>query len=324
MITILFSPQSKMVKSALSSLLKKLSIERNAFNEVHLDMGTETLISLESECSYLPFGEERKIVVAENFHYLSSEEKRKKYLKGDDASPLLNYFKHPDEDIELYLLVYSSNLDEKCDFYRALKEGNAVFKKVSEFTDQEWDGYMLRYFEKRGVHITHEARSELLRRIKGDYSSFLNEAAKLILYSDGNTLQKEDIELMVTSPLEDSSFALTEALFSGKIGESIQIYRDLRFQGNETIVLIHALATQMREQSLVNHIYQKGMSIDDCASILKVSYWRAKRLMNRAENLNEDRFGKEIVRLYECEKSIMTGLRDADSAFETFLLGFAC
>ncbi len=322
MITVLFSPQSQMIKSHLSVLLKKSSFVREGLNECRLDMGKETLLTLAEECSYLPLGVEKKVVIAENFHYLSSDEKQKKLLKGDDKKPLFDVLEELSDDIDLYILVYCNKLDQKCDFYKVLKESGALFQQVSEFNDAQWNTYMERYFKNRGVAIDFEARKELLRRIHGDYATFISEANKLIVYAGDKTLHKEDIEKMTPEPLEDSSFALANALFSNNFAEALKVYRDLRFQGNEPIVLIHSLSTQMRDQSLVNHLFHEGKDEMDCSNILKMNVWRAKRLLQRSSELDEQEFGKQFHNLYECEKNIMTGKMDADEAFEKFIIGF--
>ena len=216
-----------MVRSALNADLKKKGFERDPLSERWLDMAKETLLTLADECSFLPLGCDKKIVVAENFRFLSSGKAAKDLLKGDDDGPFLEFLRHPDPAIEVYLLTYSSELDEKGEFFRALIEGGGRHVRVKEFDAASWGDYMDRYFRKRGGSIAPDARDELLRRINGDFAAFQNEAAKLLAHSDGRETTVDDVRELTPEPLESSTLAIKDALFENRTGDALHIFRDL-------------------------------------------------------------------------------------------------
>ena len=311
-----------MVRSALNADLKKKGFERDPLSERWLDMAKETLLTLADECSFLPLGCDKKLVVAENFRFLSSGKAAKDLLKGDDDGPFLEFLRHPDPAIEVYLLTYSSELDEKGEFFRALIEGGGRHVRVKEFDAASWGDYMDRYFRKRGGSIAPDARDELLRRINGDFAAFQNEAAKLLAHSDGRKTTADDVRDLTPEPLESSTLAIKDALFENRTGDALHIFRDLRVQGVDVVRMIHSLGTQMVVQSAANHLFARGADKWEVSKSLGISPGYAGQLLYRARSLDEEAFGKEILRLYECERAIFFDGRDGDEAFEDFLLNF--
>ena len=323
MIYVIYASQSKMVKDAAKRILDKEIPDRDPMNFVSMDMGTTKMVSLYDEASYIPLGYDKKAVVAENFYYLEKSRTKPKLMKDDEMDGLISYFRNPMEEVIVLLLVYSDTLDEKSEMYKALADGNAKFIPVLPFTDEKWDAYIPKYFENRGAHIESEAAPLLKERIRGDYSTFVNEADKLLTYVDGEVITYDIVEKMVSRPLEDDVFMLSNALCHKDIGLAISIYKDLKVKSAESVSLIRLLSREFRFLNQVAFLRDRGYSIDQMMSELNLKYGRIKAGLNSLRYIETEDVGKMLESLYQAELNIFTGKVDQDIAFQLLLANFA-
>lgn len=322
MIQVLFNPQSMMCKASLKKLINKELPERDDMNFVELDMGKERLVDLANECLSLPLGYDKKVVVAENFYYLAKSKTKVKLLKGDEDETLITYFKNPDPSISLFILVYADTLDKKSPLYLALEEGKAVFNQIATFTPEQWPQIAMKYFQKNGIEIRQDAAVELVSRIGGDYSTFLNEASKLVTYSKGEVVTKEMVEMLVSQPLEDDMFQLSNALTRGDKKRAFKVYKDLKVKNIRGITLMNALAKQLQFLHEVQHLYSKRMDSFAISKELGCTPGRVNASLYSVRKMRDTCLEKGLEALYEAELAVMSGQKDEDLAFNMFLANF--
>ncbi len=323
MIQVIYNPQSSMCKTALRKVLKNDLPERDEMNYVELDMGKERLIDLANECESLPLGYDKKAVVAENFFYLEKTKTKQKPQKGDVADDLLTFFKKPDPNISLYILVYSEALDENGDFFKALKEGGAKFTVVNSFGPDQWPVVVNNFFEKRNTKINADAVKELILRVNNDYSAFLNEAMKLVTYANGETITKQTVETLVSKPLEENMFELSNALTRGDKKKALNVYNDLKVHNTRGISLMNALVKQLTFLHQVQYLNNNGMNPQTIAKELGCSIGRANASLYSVRKMSDKCLEKAIEDLYQAELGVMTGKVDEDLAFNLFLANFS-
>jgi DNA polymerase III delta subunit len=312
-----------MVKAALRKVLGDSTASMDELSYVTLDMGASSFLDLSNECESLSIGAAKKIVVAENCVFLAKTRTKIKTVAGDDDKPLLAFFESPDPSVDLYLLVYSDSVDEKGPYYQALLRGGVKVSPVAEFSPQQWKDFIPKYFEKRGSPIESSAIGELMDRIRGDYSLFLSEAQKLLAYENGSSVTLEDVRLLVSSPLEDDAFHLSNALTKGDIKTALSIYRDLRTQSVDPISLIRLLGNQFRFMNEVAYLKSQNANASGIAATLKCSSYRVSVTLDNLRKIHDGSLNNALDGLYQCESSVMGGRMDQDLAFSLFLANFA-
>ncbi len=324
MINVLFSSQSRMLKGPLQRMIKEVLPEHDDLNYVKIDMSTSKLLDLSNECLSLPLGYEKKAIIAENFYYLSKTKTKKKLLSGDDDEPILSFFKNPDPNIELHLLVYSESLDEKSSYYKALQEGGCKFSGVTAFDQNDWQTFIPRFFEKRGGSITQEATTELLERIGGDYSLFIQEGNKLLAYANGEKVTLEMVKELVSAPLEDDIFVLSNALTKGDKQLALHVFKDMQVKGSsgDAIPLMNMLCNQFIFLDQVRYLYKRGFDVFDISKKLNCSTGRVKASLYNVKKMSLTCLRRALNQLYFYESSVFQGKMTDKLAFELFLTNF--
>jgi len=323
---VIFCPQSRMVKGALSKILKETLPVRDSLNYVTLDMNESTLTELAEECSYLPLGADKKAVVADNCTFLlpgaTKGRGRKKAPEADTS--FSEYLSNPDPNIDLFLLAYGEALDETNAYFPLLKAAKATFSPVAVFTPTQWDDYIPRFFEKRGLTIDRMAVSELSRRIGGDYATFLSEAQKIIAYcGDDKEISLDTIKTLVAEPLEEDSYHLANALCRGDNRKALKIYYDLKVSSIDEITLMRLVAGQFRFLNEVRYLNGKGFGTDEIGRELFASTGRVNISLDNLRRMGDETLNKGLESLYQCELAIMTGKMSQELAFTLFLTNFS-
>jgi len=272
-------------------------------NFVTLDMGQMSTIDIYNECSFLPLGYEKKAVVAENCLFLqkgAKPKKRKKKVSLDEekSDPLISFFKNPDPEILLFLLVYDE-FDEGSEYDLALKEGEARYMNIGEFSDEQWRIFIANFFQKRGVGIAEDAISEVIERIHGDYALFLNEGAKLAAYAQGEMIDKKMVQMLISAPLDQDAFHLINALIRGEKDKAISIYNDMKVKGAVAISTMNMAASQFRFYSEVLYLSKHGESTYSIASQLSSTPKRVSGSLYSLKHLNKENIDRALEGLYE-------------------------
>ena len=311
---ILYGELYPMIRKHLNKILKERLGEIDDFNVTKIDFEESSLDEIEYESSSLPLGYEKKAVVVDNAHFLTKDVEQK------DESKVLEILKKSQDDIDLIFIHRDSNVDKKGKIFNYIKENGQILEFLNIEKD-EWPIYIKKYFKNKNVEITSEAINELANRVDGDLTRFINEAEKLCLYKNSITLT--DVALMVSKPLEDDAFQMSNALFRGDNGVAISIYRDLKLLGQKFVdALIPMLASQFRFISEVCFLDSKGLEKEEIASELSVSPVRVKIALKNSKNISRKQIANVLDKLYNLDLQIKSGQIDRSYGLELFLINF--
>lgn len=310
---ILYGKQYPQIAHQLKKILKQRLKEVDDFNVTKFDANEDDIDEIISEMSLLPLGYERKAIVIDNATFLSTNGDKKILEKF--TSEIKN-----DDSIDVIFILRDSSINDKCDLVKKINsEGEIIsFKEISK---DEWPVFIKKYFLDRGATIDNDAINELNNRVQGDLNLFINEANKLILYKNHITLI--DITMLVSKPLEDDVFQISNALFRRDNKTAIEIYRDLKLLGNKlTDSLIPLLASQFRFISEVRFLANRGLSNNDIANELSVSEFRVKYAIKNSKYLSTRQIAHVLDDLYYLDYQIKSGQIDRSYGFELFLINF--
>ena len=311
---ILYGELYPMIRKHLNKILKERLGQIDDFNVTKIDFEESSLDEIEYESSSLPLGYEKKAVVVDNAHFLTKDVEQK------DEEKIIEILKKSQDDIDLIFIHRDINVDKKGKIFSFIKENGQIFEFLNIEKD-EWPIYIRKYFKNKNVEITSEAINELATRVDGDLTRFINEAEKLCLYKNSITLT--DVELMVSKPLEDDAFQMSNALFRGENGVAISIYRDLKLLEQKFVdALVPMLASQFRFISEVCFLDSKGLEKEEIASELGVSPVRVKIALKNSKNISRKQISNALDKLYNLDLQIKSGQIDRSYGLELFLINF--
>ena len=319
MVYFIYGNQSIRIKSQLKSIIKKVLGETDDLNFGRFDFSQTPIFEILDDASYLPLGYEHKIVVVDNAYFLGKDKYKDKLNKPEDFDELKQTIIGKDENIDLILLLSSSNVDKKNEFYKLIEEYGQIYF-LEDPDSKQWIDVVKTYITKLGVTIDFDALKELSNRTSSDYASLYSNGQKLALYT--NHISYKDVDLMVTRPLEDNTFQLFNFLLNKDNASAIGLFRDLKVSNIEPVILISQLATQFRLLGEVLYLANCGTDNDSIADELKIKPIRVQIMRKYQFSISLAKIRKVLDELFELDRQIKSGLVDRYYAFELFLINF--
>ena len=322
MIYFVYGNQGPTVKSQIKKIGTSFLGEEKPddLNFIKLDGNNFLVQDAVDECQYVALGYEKKVVSLENCYFLLKPKPKNKIDSDQNYDELLNFINNGGLEESLFILsVTSSEIDEKSELFKALKE-KAKIVQITDPDEKGWNEYVRTYVDKKGIKIDRDAILELANRTDGDVGLFLNAIQTLTLYTDH--IRYQDVTKMVARPLEDNTFLIFNLLLDGKNAEAVKLLKDLKVSGARPETLISQLANQFRLLNEISYLVKKKTSPEDIASELKIKPGRVYVLSKYVYRISDSTIHDTLNNLYQLDLDIKSGLVDRYYAFELFLLKF--
>lgn len=311
---ILYGEQFPMIRKQLKKILSERLGSPDEFNVVKFDLDECDINEVIDEASMLPLGYDKKAVVIHNCSFLTSQGDKEQKEK------MLELLQNSSDDIDIIMIYKGDKVDEKSPIFTYVKD-NGTINYFLNLKKEDWPVYIKKYFKAKNIEIDNDAINELALRVDGDLNRFLNEADKLCLYKDKISLM--DVTLLVSRPLEDDVFQISNALLRGDNASAISIFRDLKLLGSRsTDTLIPMLGTQFRFISQVMFLSHKGLDKSEIASELNTSEGRVGITLRNTRYFSRRQIAHALDDLYYLDYQIKSGQIDRFYGFELFLINF--
>lgn len=320
MIYLVCGTQAPMVRKRIKKIVDaSLNNEIDNMNYVKYDANDVTPFEVIDEAKLLPLGYDKKVIVYENCGFLV---KNKSKLTEEDETLILNYLDEDNESTDLIFACFSE-VNKSSKLYNKILKIGKIFE-IAEPQKNEWFDYVKRYcLDVLKIDIDQDAINELAIRTKNDASSLINNAEKLSLYKDH--IQYEDVDLMVTRPLEDNVFRVFDALINKKNTDAIKIFRDLLEQNIVVNNVISILSNQFRLLNQVSYLVRERKSDQEIIETLKLRDWQLRDLKRKSYVISSKTILDALEKLYLLDYQIKSGIIQYEYrnlVFELFLIEF--
>lgn len=315
MVSLVYGLQDVRVNSKVNEIVKEfLNDDVNEFNCVNLDAEKVSVQDAINDAYTLPFGYDKKVIIIKNPFYLSSS-KDPKLPFENDYKVLEEYLKNNSED-SLIIFSFVGEIDNRKSLVKSIKNYSKIHE-LSDIDKNEWKVIAKRLFVEKNVRINDEALELFISRINNDLGYMMREVEKLSLYSQNIT--KEDVEILVSRPLEENSFLMVDAIINNDLNTLLSIYNDLKLQNEEPTRILALLTNQLSLQyqvaSLANNYSEK-----EIASILNIHPYRVKLMLQKMRKINKDDIMYIIDKMSQLDLDIKTGEIDKYQGIELFFL----
>ncbi|MFZ5445965.1 MAG: DNA polymerase III subunit delta [Myxococcota bacterium] len=160
------------------------------------------------------------------------------------------------------LVIATSDVDAKNPLVKAIKDRGAVmeFKAITRLKD--FKGQPSAEVKETLAQFANEtlaphkkklgpgAMEVLVDRVGGNFRLLQSELTKLALYSDGATISKSDVDLLVGHAREDEYFELSDALQKRNFDAARKYVEDVVSQGAHPLQLLSGVASIVRTMLL--------------------------------------------------------------------------
>lgn len=307
---LLTGEEQYLLNHKIKEIEKDLGI--NDMNKIVYNATKHDAQTIISDCNTLPFFSDNKLVIVEQCKFLSATPNE------FDTDALIAYLKEPLASTTL-ILVLEGKKDERKKVVKEIKKlcKDFVFSALNEF---DRNNFVTQQIKKRNIQIDRQALSAFYQRCGFDLNRIMQELAKLETYQDAVTV--EVVEQLITKPVEDNVFLLSQAIIEQNVKRCFTYVNDFKKVNVEVIALIAMLATQFRFLSQVKTLSNMRMGKQEIARELGAHPYRVEKTLEQVYRRDLGQIQKILNELATLDQRIKMGLVDKNLGFETFLIKY--
>ena len=314
MVRLLIGEPSLLLKAKINEYTNEVIEEKDDFNYCVFDFEESSFEEI-IDCLQTPsFSTLRKVVVCKNPYFIKGDKIKVPF--DNEIKDLEKYIENQNPDSELIIICPKRYYTAKSKFINLVNKHGKVENLLFE-NEEELKQYGKMLLSKANVNINEKAANILFERCIDDVCKLEREVAKLSLYDD--FIDEHVINKMVSRPLEDDVFELTNALMSKNSKKTMQIYSDLKLLKVEPVQLIALLANQFRLMMQAIILKREDKSESEIATLLEVHPYRVKVALRNVHNYTLEDVKQALVDLATLDSKIKSGQYDRFVDFELFL-----
>lgn len=317
--TLIYGNESFLLEQALHKRLKSLVNIQDTMNTVFYDASSSSFSILQviEEAQTLPFFSEHKVLVIQNCTFLT----RGVNLKENEISELLQHLSRPIETCTIIFMHDNDNLDTQKKITKKIIELCEV-DHVKKLETNEFRQFLMSLLKENGIKMNSEAFEEFLKRMDNNMSVSYHETEKLALY--GNQITLEDVEALISRPLDNEAFHLVNALMDKNLKQALHIYNDMMILNMEPLSFSGLIASQLRllyqVASLDREGYHRQEMINKLSPANNVNVYRLNKMLTLARQTSPERILGILNYLSNYDHRSKIGLVDKKFGFELFLI----
>ena len=313
-VLLFFGREKYLIRWACEQIRKRYVLPAAEFFDfVKIDGSSEDTGKIQEACETLPMMSEKRVVLVSDFDESSG--------RGDEAAEYLKNF--PESTV---LILICGNPDKRKKLYKA------AVKYGSAYDFDRLDPPMLRSFVAKRFRAAKKEfdpdLSSYLIDMSGYYDkdsdytldNLVNDIAKTTAHS-GERITAQDIENTVISGTERDVFAFTDALSSGQKGEALRILHFLLEGGENVFKLLGLICSQYETILSVCEMRSDGMNLAQMKAALGIHEFRIKKAFDPASRYDAEKLRHVLMKAYEADRNIKTGLTEPEAALELFVAG---
>lgn len=300
-------------KDTFRSRQKLAELRQKFFNEVdpqgynlNVLLGADATVGgIIDAISATPFIASKRMVVLEEYSKMSPNEKEEESLL-ETVEQLL--------EGDTIFVVWEQELNKQQQskpFFKLLARSKYVMP-FEAWNQQQVAGYMAQQLKEQGVSINSDALQYLSLAVDDNMWLASSELKKMIHYALAkglSVIDKEAVELLVSSGAQDDIFALVDAVSAGNPKTALDRLHDQLAVGSHELQIVSMLHRQFRLLQQIKDGLSQGMSPDDIAKNYGIHPFVVKKMTRQAQNISQQAVKEGYDRLNELDAKIKsTGL----------------
>ncbi|KFI21674.1 DNA polymerase III subunit delta [Nitrosococcus oceani] len=195
------------------------------------------------------------------------------------AKVLRAYGENPSPDT--LLLIISDKLERRRQgtrWFSALEQAGVVVQvfKVDISSLSRW---IERRMHSRNLSPTQEAVAVLVERLEGNLLACAQEIDRLALLFPEETIDVSRVEEVVADNARYDVFRLMESALAGDVVQIARIWRGLQAEGVEPVIVVGALAWELRRLARMARVCAEGMPVDQALREQRV--WERRKALSK-------------------------------------------
>lgn len=320
-----FTGAEEYLMNEIIGVLKEKYIEESfeTLNYIAIDGKEASFDNILNACETLPFMSSKKIVIIKDISEIIEN--------GDNDldNTMASYVEGLDNYLLLIIMDRSNNLKKTSKLYKTInKLGGVVdFSKLKGKDLNTWLETKLKKYSKRMSNAN--LNYFIGESSYSDYNStktlydLENELLKVINYTSGNEILKEDIDIVLTKTLDTNIFNLLASINKKDSDSALKIFNEM-YISNEPVQRILVMIIRQLRLMLGYKLYkERGYSEGDIQEKLGIKPYEFKKISKESYNFTEGQLKLALNHILELDIKQKTSSQDEKLALEMLIISLA-
>lgn len=279
----------------------------------------DNLEAIINTCETLPFMSSKRMVIIYRCSFLDENN------KSVQGNSLYKQFKEylertPEHCILVAYFVFNSKRDKLGKKITAFGK-TATIVQAYRLKDNELIKKVENLFKISGVAIGKTELSAFCAKISGkELETIENETEKLISYTFGRDIKKEDIELMFQKSSDEDIFDLTNFITQKKAVEALDVLNNLYLKGEKGNIILSMIERQLRLLLLIRNGIDEGKDKDEIAKDLSINPFRCSIIIKQSLKFNKGQLLRAVELCLTAEKKLKSTSRNEKTELEFLIV----
>lgn len=157
----------------------------------------------------------------------------------------------------------------------------------------------------------------------GSMTAMNSELMKLTSYASGPSITRQDIDAVVEPTLDAVTFDISNALVDGDYERALAKLRDLIKMQEEPILILGAIAGQMRRIRCAKVLMEHGKGSDALMKLCSIGDYPARLTMSAARKLSSQFCDRAVLACLEADRGMKLSVDDPQRLLELLLVRLA-
>ncbi len=309
----------ELIKEGVDLIINKV-VDKSLIdlNYIRLDGITTTFDEIMNACETMPFMGDKKMVVV----YRASFLKEKCDSEGTkNYNDLLKYLKDlPPYTVLILYYLFNDKRDTPKKSYKVKaldKVSNVVY-----FDKLKKDRYYKKVeevFKEKGKEIGKVELRYFAEKVQNNFDIIRREADKIISYTQGRTINKNDIDKLITNSSEDDIFDLIDFISQKKIEKTLYLLYDLLSKSDQHMLIISNIENNFKRLYEIKILLKSGMRVNDISAKLKLPGFVCEKIINQSNKFSVKQLQEIMEICLDCENKIKTSGVDKNMEMELMI-----
>lgn len=280
-----------------------------------------TLDKIKEACETFTMMSERRVVVVKEFSVLKGT--RMKGFGDAQEEELADYIAGLTG--ECILVFTAESADKRKKIYKSIANNGGCYD-FEALGERDLRAFVEKRIRTAGKEAKSSIVNEIIQRAgyfnkETDYTLYNleNDLKKLIAYSSGLEITIRDVSDTMAGSLESTMFGMIDAISTGRKGEAYLILNSLLNSGESVYKMLGLITAQFEIMLQVKELIEEGKNQKQIQGFLKIHEFRVKKAASFCNRYSASDLRKILVKAYEIDKNIKTGLLNDKLAMEMFI-----
>jgi len=278
---------------------------KTGLNLIRFNEGSLDFDKVKQSIGAVSMFDEKKLVILENI--LKNKDFQEKFFSYTKESKLKT-------SQDIILVIYQEG-----------KVGAEVKRRVNLFEEfnplegLDLVNWVKKEIARHKVDIDQMSLKKLIAYVGNDLWQMNNEIGKLISYKAGESIDEQDIDLLVKSKVDVNIFKTLDALAQKDKKTALRLLHEHISQGENENYLLSMFVYQLRTLIKLKDLVEKGTPFYNLAKQSGLHPYVVQKSSNQIRNFSLDQLKKIYRRLLEIDSGIKTGRIDGLTALDVFV-----